>query len=212
MTEQGVAPVHVSWGRIETWLTTHAPAGLEYLNPPVTPEEIEAASHALGFQLPDELVESLACHNGFREWTSPFPGQIPLSVDGIARARASLTEIAAEVGGLEPQPWDDEPWWHPQWIPWAVSADGVYQVIDLRPGPRRGRLGWAGLSGGADFADAWANLPALLHAIAEALCRGGSVEGQHPYLTAADQVWWDDADRRELNGSPLRPAPVWAQD
>lgn len=41
------------------------------------------------------------------------------------------------------------------WVPWAESADGAAQVIDQRPGPDTGRLGWAGHSVGGGFTDSW---------------------------------------------------------
>lgn len=205
VTEQSVAPVHESWRRIEEWLGLHAPASLEYLNPPAGSDEIDAVERTLGTPLPPELVQSLSCHDGMRRWSGLLPEQTLLAADTIAQRWQMCMEIAAENDGLEPQPWEDEPWWHPLWIPWAESADGVYQVIDLRAGAGRGRLGWAGHSDGGDFTDAWPNLSALLHAVAEALCRGGSVQGLHPYLTGDGEVWWDAADRCELNGLPLLP-------
>lgn len=214
MTEQGAVLVRVSWRRIERWLAVHAPADREQLNPPATHEEIEAAEHVLGLPLPAELAQSLACHNGFREWTGFFMGESPLPVHEIAETRQSLMELAAEVDGFETREWDEEPWWHPQWLPWAMTSHGVYNVIDLRPGPGSGRLGWAGHSGGGDFggaaAYAWPNLPAALHAVAQALNHGVSAHGEYPYLTADGRLWWDKAGARELNGSPLRPAPIGA--
>lgn len=213
MTEQGIAPVDVSWQRIERWLAVHAPTDREFLNPPATHEEIEATEQILGFPLPAELAKSLACHNGFREWTGLFPLESPLSAHEIAATRESLMEIAAGVDGFATMQWEDEPWWHPQWLPWAMTSGGVYSVIDLRPGSGCGRLGWAGHSAGGDFGYegyCWPNLPTALHAVAEALDCGVSVQGEYPYLTADGKLWWDEAGARELNGSPLRPAPVWA--
>ena len=208
MTAQSKTPVDISWQRIETWLAAHAPTALEHLNPPAHRDEIEAAERILGTPLPGELVQSLTCHNGMHGWSSMIPEATPLAVDTIAQRWQTCMEIAADNDGFEHQPWEDEPWWHPRWIPWAESADGVLQIIDLRPGPDHGRLGWAGHSAGGDFTDAWPNLPMLLDAIAGALYGGQSVQGLHPYLTEEGDVWWDQADRCELNGSPLRPAPV----
>lgn len=208
MTDQNITPVHVSWQRIETWLAARAPAGLEHLNPPAARDEIDAAEHALGTALPAELVDSLSRHNGMRGWSSLLPEATPLAADAIAQRWQTSMEIAADNNGFAPQPWEEEPWWHPLWIPWAESADGVIQIIDLRPGPDHARLGWAGHSSGGDFTDAWLNLPTFLDAIAAALYNGQSVQGLQPYLTADGELWWDQAGRDELNGSPLRPAPV----
>ena len=112
------------------------------------------------------------------------------------------------VDGLTPQPWADEPWWHPLWIPWAESADGNAQVIDQRPGPGTGRLGWAGHGDGGDFTDSWPDLTDLLDAVAHALHEGGGVRGLHPFLTERDELWWDEEGCQELSGRPLRPAPI----
>ncbi|HEV2636221.1 MAG TPA: hypothetical protein VGX23_13795 [Actinocrinis sp.] len=52
MTDQSTTPVDVLWRRIETRLATHAPAGLEHLNPAAAHDEIDAAERALGTLLP----------------------------------------------------------------------------------------------------------------------------------------------------------------
>jgi cell wall assembly regulator SMI1 len=158
--------------------------------------------------LPGDLVESLRCHNGLSTWATLLPEQSPLSVSGIVDRRQTSMDVATENDGLTTRPWDDEPWWHPLWVPWAESADGAAQVIDQRPGPNAGRLGWAGHSGGGDFTDSWPDLASLLHAVAHALHEGGSVRGLHPYLTTQGELWWDEEDCHELNGQPLRPAPI----
>jgi cell wall assembly regulator SMI1 len=206
--QQNIASVHMSWQRIESWLAAHAPSSLDCLNPPAADEAIEAAERALGTALPGDLAASLRCHDGVRKWATILPLQEPLSVERIVETRAMMMEIAADVDGFETKPWDDEPWWHPLWIPWATTADGVYHVIDLRPGPAYARVGWAGHSDGGSFSDGWPSLAAILHAVAQALHVGGRVDDFHPFLTSDGELWWDDADRRELNGKPLRPAPV----
>lgn len=203
MIDQSITPVDISWRRIATWLAAHTPAGLEHLNPPAHPDEIDAAERLLGAPLPAELAQSLTCHNGMRGWSSLIPEATPLAADTIAQRWQTSMEIAADNDGFELQPWEDEPWWHPQWIPWAESADGVLQIIDLRPGPDRGRLGWAGHSEGGDFTNAWPNLPTLLDAIVGALYRGESVQGLHPYLTEEGDMWWDQAGVDTLFHLPL---------
>ena len=208
-SDPSVPSVSSSWRRIDAWLAVHAPTMLDSLRPPVTPDELESAQRALGVRFPDELRESLSCHNGVSEWTSLLPEQSLLSAAGIAEHWQMCREIAVENDGLVAQPWDDEPWWHDLWIPWAESAGGNAQVIDLRPGNECGRLGWAGHSGGADFSDAWPDLATYLHEVSRALCDGGGVRGEYPYLTPNGDVWWDLGENcQSLHGEPLTPAPT----
>ncbi|MGW0927514.1 SMI1/KNR4 family protein [Streptomyces sp. NPDC002644] len=202
--------VTVSWDRIDTWLAARAPASLGMLAPPAAEAEIEEAARLLGVPLPPELAESLRRHDGVTRWATVLPEQAPLSAAGIVERRRVLAQVAAENDGLTTMPWNDEPWWHPRWIPWAEDAGGGVEVVDTRPGPHRGRLGWAGHGGGGDFTDAWPCLAALLHAVAEALHHGGDVRGLHPYLTAEGTLWWDAPDTPDAldGGEPLVPAPV----
>ncbi|PSJ28488.1 hypothetical protein B7P34_12185 [Streptosporangium nondiastaticum] len=205
---QHIRPLSESWHRIDAWLAAHAAADFALLNPPATPDEIRQAERILGTPLPGHLAESLQCHNGVSTWATFLPEQSPLTVSGIVDHWQTAANIAAENDGLAPRPWEDEPWWHPLWIPWAESADGAAQVIDQRPGPGAGRLGWAGHSGGGDFTDSWPDLASLLHAVAQALHKGGGVRGLHPYLTAQGGIWWDEYGCEELNGHPLQAAPI----
>ncbi|MEU1020896.1 SMI1/KNR4 family protein [Streptomyces sp. NPDC005904] len=203
-----ILPPSESWRLIDAWLETHAAADFALLNPPATSDEIRHAERILGAQMPGDLAESLQCHNGVSAWTSILPEQAPLAVSGIVEHWQNCMTVAAENEGLTARPWEDEPWWHPLWVPWAEGADGATQVIDLRPGPENRRLGWAGHSGGGDFTDSWPDLASLLHAVAQALHSGGDVRGLHPYLTTQGGMWWDEAGCLELNGHPLRAAPV----
>lgn len=203
-----ISPPSQAWRRIDDWLAAHVPAESALLNPPATPDEIRQAERVLGTPLPADLAESLRCHNGVRTWTPILPEQSPLAVSGIVDQWQTCMSVAAENDGLTTRPWDDEPWWHPLWVPWAESADGAAQVIDLRPGPDAGRLGWAGHSGGGDFSESWPDLATLLHAIAQALHEGGDVGGLRPYLTAQDGLWWDEDGCDELDGQPLRTVPI----
>ncbi|MFD3920790.1 SMI1/KNR4 family protein [Streptomyces sp. NPDC058595] len=205
---QQISPPSESWRLIDAWLATHAASDFALLNPPATPDEIRHAERFLGARLPDDLAESLRCHNGASAWTTILPEQSPLAVSGIVDHWQTCMDVAAENEGLIPRPSEEEPWWHRLWVPWADSADGAAQVIDQRAGPDMGRLGWAGHSGGGDFTDSWPDLASLLHAVAQALHEGGDVRGLHPYLTTRGGIWWDEEDCCELNGHPLRSAPI----
>lgn len=203
-----IAPVRTSWQRIDQWLSVHVPTVLEQLNPPADEAEIEAAEEVLGIRLPAELRESLACHNGLVGGAALLPEQSPLSAASLAGHWQLCMEIAQDVEGFDAKPWDEEPWWHPLWIPWADSASGDAHVFDLRPGPAAGRLGWAVHDGCGDFSDTWPSLAALLHDVARALHEGGDVRGLRPYLLEDGDLWWDGDEPREITGLSLRRAPV----
>ncbi|MEU1471028.1 SMI1/KNR4 family protein [Streptomyces sp. NPDC005761] len=201
---QLILPPSESWRLIDAWLAAHVASDFALLNPPVTPDEIRRAEQVIGARVPGDLVESLQCHNGVSAWATILPEQSPLTLNGIVERWQTCMDVAAENDGLTRRPWEDEPWWHPLWIPWAESADGAAQIIDQRPGTETGRLGWAGHSGGGDFTDPWPDLASLLHAVARALHQGEAVRGLHPYLTAQGGMWWDEEGCRELNGHPCR--------
>jgi cell wall assembly regulator SMI1 len=56
--------VAASWRRIDTWLAAYSPTDLALLNPPVEPDRLEALERVLGVPVPDDLAESLRCHDG----------------------------------------------------------------------------------------------------------------------------------------------------
>lgn len=198
--------VTASWARIEAWLAEHAPASRRLLNPPVTDADLAEAEAVVGVEFPAQVRESLRCHDGLDMWGNIFPGQPPLSAEEIAEHWTMCMEILDEGDGDEG---DGEPWWHPLWIPWAQS-DGDSQVVDLRPGPGYGRLGWV-YHDGSGVTDSSPDLAAYLHEVAEALDGGRPVGLMHAYLLGVDgeaELWWSTAGQTEVNGSPLVPAPV----
>jgi cell wall assembly regulator SMI1 len=202
-----VGVVNEAWARIEAWLERHAPASAAVLAPLADPAEIAAAQVTLGLAFPAELVESLRRHNGLLEWANILPENPPLSVAGIVEHRQMCMDVAEGIDGLTPARPGDEPWWHELWLPFAGS-DGDSQVIDLRPGPEYGRLGWAIHDNGGYFDGAWPTLGAYLTEAAEALVIGSGVNGWYPYLTVDGELWWSTANQTELNGEPLWPAPT----
>ncbi|MFH7594311.1 DUF4259 domain-containing protein [Streptomyces racemochromogenes] len=200
-------PVARSWARIDAWMRCHAPASYALLAPPADPVEVEDAQRAMGLRFPTDLVESLACHNGITEWANLVPDQPPMSVAGILDHWQMRVELAGDDPDLtEPAEWADEPWWHPQWIPWAQS-DGDAQIIDMRQGPNQGRLGNAAHDDSGHFEDAWPSLSVYLTAVADALEHGGEIDGNSPYLTPEGELWWALTGKSELNGARLVPAP-----
>jgi cell wall assembly regulator SMI1 len=208
MSQVTVPSVSQSWGSIDAWLGVHTPRSLATLNPPAADLEVQAAQRAIGVEFPIDLVESLSCHDGLRTWANILPEAPPLNARRIAEHWQACMDIAEVVDGFEIHPGNEEPWWHPLWVPWA-EEDGDAQVIDLRPGPHCGRLGIAVHDGCGDFSDSWPSLAAYLHDVAQVLHDGGAVRGWYPYLTEDHELWWDRGDdRRSLNGDPLWRAPV----
>jgi hypothetical protein len=44
--------------------------------------------------------------------------------------------------------------------------------------------------------------------VADVLDHGGSVKSWSPFLIGDGELWWDLTGHTELNGEPLRPAPL----
>ncbi|WTP46287.1 SMI1/KNR4 family protein [Streptomyces sp. NBC_00190] len=188
-------------------MLAHAPASYALLAPPADPAEIEAAQAEMGLRFPADLVESLACHDGLTEWANLLPDQPPQSIADILDHWRMRVEAAGDDSDFcEPDEESGEPWWHPQWIPWAQSHNTA-QVIDMRDGPRQGRLGTAATNDTGHFAAGWPSLASYLTAVADALDHGGEVDGDVPYLTPQRELWWSCLGEAELNGEPLTPAP-----
>ncbi|MGW9282980.1 SMI1/KNR4 family protein [Streptomyces diastaticus] len=202
--------MRVAWARNDACMRAHAPDSYEELAPPAGPAAVEAAQAELGVRFPADLLASLACHDGLRHWANCLPVRPPLPVSEIVGHWRMCVEIdeANRADGEGREPEDEEPWWHPQWVPWAQS-DGDAQIIDMRPGPDQGRLGMAYHDDCGVFEGGWPSLSAYLTEVAEVLEKGGAVGGTWvPYLTCDGELWWSLKDETELNGEPLTPAPA----
>ncbi|MFF5078140.1 SMI1/KNR4 family protein [Actinoplanes sp. NPDC000266] len=194
-----------AWARIERWLHEHTPKSEALLAGPAAPEAIAVAETRLGVAFPAELVESLLRHDGLTEWDNLLPETTPIGLGEIVEHYEIRMDVAADVDGFAVHEPNSEPWWHELWLPFG-DAEGDLQVIDMRPGPQRGRLGSAPHDNPADFSDAWPSLSAYLSAVAGALEQGAPCGVWHPYITEDETLWWDLAGKEELNGEPLRPA------
>jgi cell wall assembly regulator SMI1 len=201
-----VATVTEAWTRIAGWLHQYTPRSGALLAGPAAADLIEAAEAQVGVAFPAELVESLRRHDGLTEHANLLPEAAPLALRHIVEQYEIRMDIAPDVDGFTVHEPSAEPWWHELWLPFGDAGHGL-QVIDMRPGPGRGRLGMAPTSNPADFADAWPSLTAYLTAVADALEQGGAVGEWHPYVAEDETLWWDLAGRTELGGGPLRPAP-----
>jgi cell wall assembly regulator SMI1 len=85
------------WKRLEAYLKKHAPAALDFLNPPATKDEIKKAETQLRVQLPADLAESLIIHNGQLQETGRSPHPIcfiPQEYDEKGVYKATFGELA----------------------------------------------------------------------------------------------------------------------
>ncbi len=201
-----MATVTEAWVRIERWLHQQTPKSGALLAEPSTSDAISRAEAQLGFAFPAELVESLLRHDGLTEWANVLPEATPIGLKDITEQYEIRMDISPDVDGFEIHAPNTEPWWHELWLPFGDTGCGL-QVIDLRPGPERGRLGMAPTSNPADFSDGWPSITAYLTAVADALELGGAVGEWHPYVAEDETLWWDLAGKTEVNGELLRPAP-----
>ena len=196
--------VSESWDRIETWLSAHAPATFEALSPPAKPRGISVAEETTGLTFPEPLKESLLRHDGSNDVEVLPPFWALLSAGEIART----WELKTRINGDED--WDDEdeedddvdssdpdaeygPWWHREWIPFAADGCGDALVIDLRPGPRTGRVGDADHEQGCSFGrfPMWTSFAALLDATATSLETGEPAGSYEPFVNDEGVLCWN---------------------
>src|SRR5258708_1851986 len=100
MSELAIPQVARSWERIDNWLAVHAPLSLAFLAPPTADFDLESAQRVIGVEFPAQLVESLRCHDGLREWSNLLPEQPPSSCLRIAEHWRMCTEIAPDIDGF----------------------------------------------------------------------------------------------------------------
>ncbi|MFE7382455.1 SMI1/KNR4 family protein [Streptomyces zhihengii] len=181
--------VRAAWARIDAWLAAHAPRSFALLAPPADPADVERAQQETGLRFPQELLDSLACHDG-SHGSPVLPGRPLLPAEGIiaVRRRAmDLLEWAEQQGWAEDDD-EGEPTWHPMWVPFA-EGDGDAEVIDLRTWETYGLVGTVHHDEGG-LQDTWPSLGAYLTATADALDQGGTVGVTAPYLTPDRALEW----------------------
>jgi cell wall assembly regulator SMI1 len=180
--------VRVAWSRIDTWLAAHAPWTFAELSAPADPAHVERAQREMGLRFPQDLLDSLACHDGAEGCTS-LPEKPLLSVAEIVEVRRRGMALL-RWSERQDHPLDGHgPDWHPLWIPWAES-DGDAQVVDLRPGETYGQVGTVHHDEGG-LQDTWPSLGAYLTEVADVLEHGGVVGLVAPYLTQDGGLRWE---------------------
>jgi cell wall assembly regulator SMI1 len=177
------ARVDRAWQRIEKWLAAHAPVSHGSLGPPASLAAIDEAQRRMSVTFPGDLVASLRRHNGASRFDlPPFFG--PESVDQIYRDWQTNCKVLAGAGGEWP-----EPWWHPDFVPFADAGDGGSLLVDQRPGGH-GRVGEFYAEDGTDFERWPASIAELLEKTATSLETGKPYEGRYrPQVTDGILDW-----------------------
>jgi cell wall assembly regulator SMI1 len=201
-----VDDVRRSWDTIDRWLRAHAPASAAALPGPAAEDSLARAQRGTGLVWPDDVLASLRCHDG-SEGRSPLPllNEYLLPADEIAEFHEM--QLSAVTPHDVPHPS-----WRREWLPIA-SADGFFDVVDLRPGAGDGRIGSWGP--GSDFVAEWPRLATILGRTAAALATGTpfrySLRSTTVYSLAPvlydDELIWVDPGTEEYVGVPVRPAP-----
>lgn len=184
------ADIDDSWSRIERWLAGNAPLPLDTLNPPAAPESLDELRGTLDFTLPDQLVASLLRHDGSREdpvGTGHFvlPGGYRLlPAAQIGQFWRRSTDI---LRGSRHRDMLIGVWWHPRWVPFAVSRSTDALVIDQRAGPRRG---WIGDHRAATtYFESWESYSDMLADIVDGLENHLAVAGELPAVVNGALTW-----------------------
>lgn len=195
------------------------------LAPPADPEEIAQAERALDLSFPQQLVESLRCHDGLIDEAPLLPADPLFSVAGIVEHWEEMMGLAEEHGHLQgvldepPADPAKEPWWHRLWLPFAGENSESW-IFDLRPGASsRTARHWH--DAGFDSRTRWFDLEDLLAETADILEGVGDPKWRRtdlrPYLLSADEddvvggeeLVWAEEDADEYSfGDPIRPAPI----
>ncbi|GHO96794.1 hypothetical protein KSF_068420 [Reticulibacter mediterranei] len=121
------------WKRIEAWLGAHTPEVMNNVYAGAAEEDIRQLEMKLGYQLPDDLRDSLRIHNGTASWF--VDGWELLSVDRIWQEQQVqlevLHDLQEEAGEIEAgeRVW----WWYPHWIPFASFGNGDLLCVEVDP-------------------------------------------------------------------------------
>jgi cell wall assembly regulator SMI1 len=123
--------------RLERWLKKHRRRFVKALNPGATPEELNALAKSLGRNLPEELGDLLAWHNG---QDSGFSGKFEqdwllMSCQQIAEEKRYLDEQCGEDPSLG---------WKKDWVPFLDDDQGDHICLELTQTPAPVREFWMG--------------------------------------------------------------------
>lgn len=122
------------WRRIEDWLSANAPQLLDELPEGASEDDIHGVESALGIELPADLRDSLAIHDGDDDVGIAI-GWCLLSTTQIVESWLFWHEF---MGTSEPSPGVPDKgvapvWWSDGWIPVSQNMSGDYDCVDLAP-------------------------------------------------------------------------------
>ncbi|MEU4626583.1 SMI1/KNR4 family protein [Actinoplanes sp. NPDC023801] len=181
------ARVDRAWKRIEKWLAANAPVSHASLGPPAPLATIDATQRRMSVAFPGDLVASLRRHDGADRFALP-PFFAPESVQSLYRDWQVNCKVLAGTDTASGE-WG-EPWWHPDFVPFAQAGDGGSLVADQRPGGH-GRVGEFYPEDGTNFERWPASVIELLEKTATSLETGRPYEGRYRPRVVDGAVDWE---------------------
>ena len=197
-----------AWDVIDGWIARFAPGSAGAQHPPAEPAAIAAAEREFGRAFPDDVRRSLRRHDGQPRYSTDLPWYPLLPLAEILETRRTVVELV-EGEDLGRDDGDGDGWgWHEGWLP-VAELDSDLLVVDLRPGPGHGRLGWCPRDDAVVFGEPAPTLGAHLARVAAALTSGGAVDDEVPYVTAGGFLSWGPAGlETDDEGEALHRVPA----
>jgi len=126
------------WGKIESWLSEHAPSVSKALNPGATDRQLDVAEAILCVSFPADFRECYLIHNGTAlRGACLFPGGEFLSLDRIVQEWTVWKELVDEGAfrgdESEPDRGIHDDWFNVRWIPFTYDGAGNHYCLDLAP-------------------------------------------------------------------------------
>ncbi|MFC4147740.1 hypothetical protein ACFO0M_15900 [Micromonospora mangrovi] len=170
--------VDESWRRITTWLAHHAPVTAAAIRPPAGAAEVRRTEEVMGRALPEDLLAWWGLMDGIADADyrggSPIPTfYMPLPVVGVRERFAELSRYSNRdccgPGGAHATVAGQRMFgFCTATVPICWSLGGGMLLVDLRGGPRHGRITeWHADEG--YFETGWGGTAAMLDDVADQL-------------------------------------------
>jgi cell wall assembly regulator SMI1 len=163
--------------RIFGWLRKHAPATAATVNPPASPDALDAAEREVGAAFPEDVRRWYALADGM-QWTSPWKGTLipaffrPYPLAQALDIRRMMLDVAAQFPLDEPVSevaGDSSEIWQPLFLPIAADTGSVTLFVDLRDGELRGCVMEFDKVHAGEAPPNWDSVSAMLADVADAL-------------------------------------------